>query len=174
VGTVDRGVSLATLRELYLGELHDLYDAEQQVLRELPLLSAKATADELREAFDGHYRQTLEQLRRLDNLFWHLDERARPSSCRPLRAIIEDGRLRTMRLTPGAALDAALIAFGQRLEHFEIAAYRCAHAYAVWLADASGAEMLQETLAEEGGMDQRLMELAVAGSLMGTSQLPRV
>jgi ferritin-like metal-binding protein YciE len=163
------GASLATMRELYLGELHDLYDAEHQVLRELPLLAAHATADELRGAFDAHYRQTLGHVGRLDGIFRHMEERPRPAHCRPMRAIIEDARMRTLRLTPGPALDTALIAFGQRLTHFEVAAYRCAHAYAVLLADGRGAGALQETLVEESGMEQRLLELALAGSLMAAS-----
>ena len=156
-------MSLGTLRELYLTELNDLYDAEHQVLRELPLLSANASSDELREAFDRHYVQTLRHVDRLQALFRYLDERPRRVTCRPLRAIIEDSRLRNAPLSRGAALDAALIAAGQRIEHFEIAAYRSARTYAVSIDDAEGASVLQETLDEEGGMDTRLLELAMAG-----------
>jgi ferritin-like metal-binding protein YciE len=160
-----------TLRELYVAELNDLYAAEHQVLRELPLLSAGATSDELRAAFDAHYLQTLRHVDRLEALFDHLDERPRVVPCRGLRAIIEDARLRNGYLSPGAALDAALMAAGQRIEHYEIAAYRCARTYAMALADGRGAEMLLETLSEEDGMDQRLVALAMAGSLADPGHL---
>lgn len=152
-------MSLVTLRDLYLAEANELYDAEQQVLRELPLLASAASADELREAFDLHYRQTLRHIDRLDEIFVHLDERPRPVSGRSLRAIIEDGRLRKAYIDRGAVLDAALISFGQRLAHFEIAAYRAAHTYAATLGDVRGADLLKKTLDEEGGMDERLLEL---------------
>ena len=157
------------LRDLYFAELNDLYDVEQQVLRELPLLAAGATSDELRETFDAHYRQTQQHLHRLENLFRSLDERPRIVSCRSLRAIIEDARARYSHLERSKARDAALIAAGQRIEHFEIAAYRCAHTYAVSLADLTGATVLQETLDEEGGMDERLVRLALAGGLTAAS-----
>ena len=164
-------MSLITLRDLYVAELSDLYAAERQLLQELPLLSAGATSDELRETFDTHYRQTLRHIDRLETLFEHLEERPRVTLSRALRALIEESRTRNALLPPGRELDAALIAEGQRLEHYEIAAYRCARTYAMSLADALGINLLQETLDEEGGMDQKLMELAMAGSLTGTGHL---
>ncbi len=167
-------MTAVTLRDLYLAELNDLYDAEQQVLRELPLLSAGATSAELREAFDAHYRQTQQHLERLERLFRYLDERPRTVACRALKGIIEDARLRNGHLERGDALDASLIAAAQRIEHYQIAAYRSAHAYAVSLADATGAEVLQETLKEEGGMDERLARLAAVGRLLTTANRPRL
>jgi ferritin-like metal-binding protein YciE len=156
-------MTAVALRDLYLAELNDLYDAEQQMLRELPLLAAGATSAELREAFEGHYRQTQQHVARLERLFAHLDERPRAVSCRALRGIIEDARLRNGHLERGDMLDASLIAAAQRIEHYEIAAYRSAHAFALSLSDTDGAELLRETLDEEGGMQQRLTHLAAVG-----------
>jgi ferritin-like metal-binding protein YciE len=165
-------MTAVALRDLYLAELNDLYDAEQQMLRELPLLAAGATSAELREAFDAHYRQTQQHVDRLERLFAHLEERPRAVSCRALRGIIEDARLRNGHLERGEMLDASLIAAAQRIEHYEIAAYRSAHAFALSLSDADGAGLLQETLDEEGGMQQRLAKLAAVGSLL-TASRPR-
>ena len=156
-------MTAVAVRDLYLAELNDLYDAEQQVLRELPLLAAGSTSDELRQVFEAHYRRTLQQVERLERLFAHLDERPRSVGGRALRGIIEDARLRHGHLERGDALDAALIAAAQRIEDYEIAAYRCAHAHALSLPDENGVRMLQETLAEEGGMEQRLAQLQATG-----------
>jgi ferritin-like metal-binding protein YciE len=164
-------MSTITIRDLYLAELTDLYDTEQQVLRELPLLAANATAAELRDAFDDHYRETQRHLQRLDAIFRRLEERPRGANCRAVRAIIEDARLRNGQVDRGTALDGALIAVGQHIEHYEIAGYRCARTYAMTLDDLTGAEELQETLEEEGGMDRKLVELAMAGGLTATSHL---
>jgi ferritin-like metal-binding protein YciE len=163
-------MTAVALRDLYLAELNDLYDAEQQMLRELPLLAAGATSAELREAFDAHYRQTQQHVERLERLFAHLDERPRAVSCRALRGIIEDARFRNEHLERGEMLDASLIAAAQRIEHYEIAAYRSAHAFALSLSDVDGAGLLQETLDEEGGMQQRLAKLAAVGSLLTTNR----
>jgi ferritin-like metal-binding protein YciE len=163
-------MTAVALRDLYLAELNDLYDAEQQVLRELPLLAAGATSAALRDAFDAHYRQTQQHVARLERLFAHLDERRQSVSCRALRGIIEDARLRHGRLERGDVLDASLISAAQRIEHYEIAAYRCAHSYAVSLSDADAAGLLQKTLDEEGGMDHQLAQLAAAGVLVTASR----
>ena len=165
-------MSTITLRDLYLAELTDLYDAEQQLLFELPLLAASATAAELRAAFDIHYLETQRHLERLARIFRDMDERPRGIACRALRAIIEDARLRNGQVHR-TALDGALIAVAQRIEHYEIAGYRSARTYAVSLADLAGADILQETLEEEGGMDRRLVELAMAGSLSSAGHQPR-
>src|SRR5688572_3285116 len=98
-------MTAVALRDLYVAELNDLYDAEQQVLRELPLLAAGATSAELREAFDVHYRQTQQHVARLERLFAHLDERPRAVTCQALRGMIEDARLRNRHLERGEALD---------------------------------------------------------------------
>ena len=165
-------MTAVALRDLYLAELNDLYDAEQQVLCELPLLAAGATSPALREAFDAHYRQTQQHVARLEGLFTQLDERPRPVSCRALRGIIEDARRRNGQLERGDVLDASLISVAQRIEHFEIAAYRCAHSYAMSLSDADGATVLQKTLDEEGGMDRQLAELAATGVQLTASRAP--
>src|SRR5687768_18231726 len=86
-------MTAVALRDLYVAELNDLYDAEQQILRELPLLSAGATSAALRDALDAHYVQTQQHVSRLETLFRHLDEWPRPEPARALRALIEDSRL---------------------------------------------------------------------------------
>src|SRR5687768_581638 len=94
-------MTAVALRGLYLAELNDLFDAEQQGLCELPLLAAGATSPALRDAFDAHYRQTQQHVARLERLFSHLDERPRPVNCRALRGIIEDARRRNGQFQRG-------------------------------------------------------------------------
>jgi ferritin-like metal-binding protein YciE len=154
---------MVTTRERYVAALTDLYDVEQQVLRELPLLAAGSTSSDLRDIFDEHYRQTQRHAERLEALFRHLDERPHGDGCLALRAMIEEARIRNNRIARGAALDAALIAVARRIEQYEIGGYRSARTYAEQLLDLSGADMLKETLLEEDGMDSRLIALSTAG-----------
>lgn len=57
-------------------------------------------------------------------------------------------------------LDAALVAAVQRVEHYEMAGYGTARAYAEKLGHQEGADLLQETLNEEGHANQTLTRLA--------------
>lgn len=55
------------LKELYLDELHDLFDAEQQLIKALPKMAKAATSDELRQGFEEHLEQTKAHARRLEH-----------------------------------------------------------------------------------------------------------
>ena len=59
-----------------------------------------------------------------------------------------------------SVLDAAIICAAQRVEHYEIAGYGCARTFAGLLGDNEAADLLQQTLDEEGQTDKRLTELA--------------
>ena len=59
--------------------------------------------------------------------------------------------------------DAGLIASGQRAEHYEIAAYGCARAFADQLGYANIVKILTSTIEEEGKADKTLTTLAEGG-----------
>jgi ferritin-like metal-binding protein YciE len=56
--------------------------------------------------------------------------------------------------------DAGLISAAQRVEHYEMAGYGTARAYAELLGDQEGARLLQTTLEEERQTDEKLSKLA--------------
>ena len=56
--------------------------------------------------------------------------------------------------------DAGLIAAAQRIEHYEMAGYGTARAYAELLGDQEGTKLLQTTFEEEKQTDQKLTQLA--------------
>lgn len=167
-------MSTISLFDLYVVELTDLYDVEHQILRELPLMAAGATSGALRDAFDTHYRQTQQHVERLERLFEQLEERPRPHQARALLTIIEDCRARNVNLERGEVRDAALIASAERIEHYEMAAYGCARAYAATFGNRAAVDLLNQTLQEERDMEQRLMALAEAGIVGRPVSMPGV
>jgi ferritin-like metal-binding protein YciE len=60
-------------------------------------------------------------------------------------------------------MDACLIASGQRVEHYEMAAYGTLVAWAQAMGHTEAAELLQETLDEEKAADEKLTSLAEGG-----------
>lgn len=56
--------------------------------------------------------------------------------------------------------DAALIAAAQRVEHYEIAIYRAVRQFARILGNSSDAQVLDQTIKEEGHADHLLTEVA--------------
>jgi ferritin-like metal-binding protein YciE len=151
-----------TLEDVLVLQLQDLYSAEGQIIEALPKMIEAASSDELREAFEDHLQQTEEQYRRLEEIGEELDIEVSGEPCRGMEGLIEEGQQLIDENEPGPALDAALIAAAQRIEHYEIAAYGSAVAYAKQLDDGEVARILQQTLDEEGATDKKLTKLAEA------------
>jgi ferritin-like metal-binding protein YciE len=152
-----------TLQDLYLEELRDIYNAEQQIMKALPLMAGGATNPELRAAFEEHLRVTREQVRRLDSIFSELDQKPTGKKCKGMEGLIEEGQEMLEEDVDPDVKDAALIAAAQKVEHYEIATYGTVRNYARQLGLTSQVDLLQRTLDEEGETDKRLTSLAESG-----------
>src|SRR5919197_5444341 len=155
-------MAIGSLRELYLDELGDLYDAETQMLRALPRLVERTRAPELRDTLNKHYDESRLHLERLQLIFTHWGERQRSRPCAGLAGIVQEADDRLNEEATADARDSAIIGVARRIEHYEIAAYGCARTYARRLNRDDEARLLQETLDEEGRTDRRLTEIAEA------------
>jgi len=150
----------SSLKELYLKELRDSYDAEKQITKALPKMAKAASSSQLRQGFEEHLEQTKNHIARLEEIFEALDESPKGETCDGMEGLIEEGsNIMEEGLDP-EALDAALIAAAQRVEHYEMAAYGTLRTYANILGDKEAASLLQETLDEEKATDQKLTGLA--------------
>jgi ferritin-like metal-binding protein YciE len=156
-------MATVTLRDLYAAELHDLMNAEKQIVAELPIMASRATSVRLRRAFEEHHAETKVQIERLRLLLEQLNEPSRGVPSGAIAALIEDSRRRLDETERGETLDAALIGAAQRIEHYEIALYGTARSYAESLGDYDAVRILQQTLDEEGHTDHVLTKLAERG-----------
>jgi len=155
-------MSIASLKDLYLDDLGDLYDAENQMIRALPRLAEAAHAPELKEALVRHAEESRLHLERLQLIFTHWGERVPARRCVGLAGIVQEADNRLTEPATDDARDAAIVGAAQRIEHYEIAAYGCARTYARRLNRPDEARLLQETLEEEGRADHLLTEMAEA------------
>jgi ferritin-like metal-binding protein YciE len=152
-----------TLHEVFLEELKDVYDAEKQLTKALPKLAKAANSQELRTAFEHHLEETEGHVERLEQIFESLDEKAKGKRCKGIAGIIEEGEQVMKEDFDGSAKDAALIAGGQRAEHYEIAAYGTLTAWARAMGHTEAADLLEQTLEEEKAADQKLNQIAEGG-----------
>jgi ferritin-like metal-binding protein YciE len=142
-------------------ELKDLYSAEKQLTKALPKMAKAATNDDLKNAFESHLEETEGQIERLEQIFKQLNvSYSRVEKCKAMEGLIEEGQdIMEEGLVPDV-LDAALICAAQKVEHYEIAGYGCARTFAQQLGLDDIANLLQETLDEEGMTDKKLTEIA--------------
>ncbi len=153
-------MKLDTLKKLYVEELRDVYNAENQLLKALPKMAKGASSDELKQAFETHLEQTQGHVERLDEIFEALGEKATGKTCKAMQGLIEEGSEMLEEEGEDSVIDAGLIGAAQRVEHYEIAAYGTLRGFAELLGEEDAVELLQQTLDEEGETDKLLTDLA--------------
>jgi ferritin-like metal-binding protein YciE len=149
-----------SLQDLYLEQLKDLYDAENQLIKALPKMAKAASSEELRNAFEEHLEQTKEQAQRLETIFEGMGEKAKGQKCKAMEGLIKEGSEVSEEDMAEGVKDAALIAAAQRVEHYEIAGYGCVRTYANLLGESEAANLLEKTLEEEKEADGLLGGIA--------------
>ena len=161
-------MSLNTARDLLVDELKDLYSAENQLIKALPRMAKAASNPELKAAFQEHLEQTKEHARRIEKIMDRLDESPRGKKCAAMEGLIEEGKHVLEEDGEDSIIDSALIAAAQKVEHYEIASYGTARCLAKRVGEDKIAQMLQETLDEEGDTDKKLTDLALSIELVET------
>lgn len=151
-----------SLRDLFVQELRELYSAENQLLKALPDMEARAYSEDLKQSFSRHMGETQGHVSRLEQVFSRLGEKPKEESCEAMEGLISDGDAYVKAHAEEHIRDAALIAAAQKIEHYEIASYGTARTLALCLDDPATADLLQETLNEEAQTDKKLTELAEA------------
>jgi ferritin-like metal-binding protein YciE len=153
-------MELQTLKDLYLHELKDLFSAEQQLVKALPKMAKAASNKELAAGFKEHLEQTRGHAKRLEQILSSHKATTRGPKCKGMEGIVAEGAEMIEEEADDEVKDAGLISAAQRVEHYEMAGYGTACAYAELLGDQEGAELLQTTLEEERQTDQKLSKLA--------------
>jgi ferritin-like metal-binding protein YciE len=123
---------------------------------------AKAAHDpKLRSAFETHLKQTQNHVQRLKKISKMFGRELEGAGCEPIAEIIKQGdELIATKQAEPAVMDAALIATGQKVEHYEISLYGTAASHAKLLGYTKAASLLADTLQEEEEADELLTRLA--------------
>ena len=153
---------MENFRDLYLDELMDVYDAEQQLVKALPRMAEAASSTQLRTAFVSHLSETEGHVKRIEQVFTNLGTKPEAKTCNAMKGLVKEGSEMIDEDGEGALKDAGLIGAAQRVEHYEIAAYGTLVAFAKQLGDVKGEELLQQTLKEESAADVKLSEIALS------------
>ncbi len=153
-------MNATSLRELFIEELKDLYDAENQLIDALPKMAEAAQSTELRGAFQDHLQQTRNHAVRLEQVFDLLAEKAKKGDCKAMTGMIKEGNRLAKDIDQEEVRDAALISAAQRVEHYEISAYGTLRTWAGLLGITEAKNLLEQTLQEEKHADQLLNDIA--------------
>ncbi len=152
-------MKLESLMDLYLQELQDVYDAENQIVKALPKVAKAASSRDLQTALEAHFEQTKSHVKRLETIFAELGVKAKTKKCEGIRGILEEDK-ELLGQEGSRVVDAGLIAGAQRVEHYEMAVYGSLRTWAEQLGDDRAVTLLEQTLDEEKEADAKLTEIA--------------
>lgn len=153
-------LTLDNLESVLILQLTDLLSAEDQLIAALPRMATAVSSQELKSVLLSHPEETRQQKARLEKVFKALGADIQSETCEAMKGLIAEGdEIARLKGDPSAK-DAALIAAAQRIEHYEIAGYGCARAFARQLHRHDVAALLQETLEEEANADKILTDIA--------------
>lgn len=148
------------LHKLFLEEIADVYNAEEQLIKALPKMASAAQSDELREAFESHLEETQQHAERLEELVKSVGGSIKRKKCKAMEGLIAEAKEMMEEHEGEPELDAVLIAGAQKVEHYEIASYGTLCAWAEQMGHTDALENLKETLGEEKAADEKLTEIA--------------
>jgi len=153
---------MKTLKDLFLEELSDMYDAEHRMVKSLPNLIEAATCNELKSALESHLRETEGQVEKLEKVFAAFGEKPERNKCPAMAGLVDEADDIVSENKKSPSINAAIIAAAQKVEHYEIASYGCLQAWAALLGNREAADILEEILEEEKSADKTLNEMSVA------------
>ncbi len=153
---------IQSMDDLFLHTLQDIYYAENKIVKSLPDMISNATNTKLRQGLESHLQETKGHVARLEQVFQMLGQAPSSVNCPAIDGIIEEASEVTGEVGDKNVLDAAIIAAGQAVEHYEITRYGSLIAWANELGRSDVAQVFQQTLAEEKAADQKLTSIAEA------------
>ncbi|MBV8214256.1 MAG: ferritin-like domain-containing protein [Verrucomicrobia bacterium] len=153
-------LKLESVQDLFLAELRDLYNAENQLVDALPKMADAASSTELKNAFTHHLEETKKHVTRLDDVFKDLNEDPKGETCEAMKGLVKEGEEFIQAKGEPEVRDAGLIGAAQRVEHYEMAGYGTARTLAQRLGLQEVAKILDTTLKEERAADEKLTTVA--------------
>lgn len=151
---------IQNMSDLFVHTLQDIYYAENKILKSLPEMIENASDSQLKQGLQSHLQETQGHVQRLEKVFGMIGQKAQSVNCPAIDGIIEEADEVSGEVADKRVLDAAIIAAGQAVEHYEITRYGSLIAWAKELGRSDVAAVLEQTLVEEKAADQKLTSIA--------------
>jgi ferritin-like metal-binding protein YciE len=153
-------LKLKSLDDLLVSHLQVLYRSEKDLAKSLPKMVKAASSSEVRSSLKNRASQSKTQRKRLQKAVELLGHKTDGGKSTAMKAVLHEGIALVGNKGNPAVMDAGLIGVLQAAEHYRMAAYGSARAWANEAGHADTADLLQQTLDENKENDQSLSRLA--------------
>ena len=153
-------MSIKSLEELFEHTLQDVYFAENHIYKSLPKVIDNVSNPELKKLFEAHREETKGHIGRLEKVFEVLGKKPSGEECPAIEGITKEAEELIDEVDDKTTMDAALIAAGQAVEHYEITRYGTLITWAEELGHDEVVSLLRDNLSEEKDADSKLTRIA--------------
>ncbi len=151
---------MKSIKQQFLFDLADIYDAENRIAKALPKMIKDDTSPELKTAILAHAKEIECHVVRVEKIFECFGEAVRGGSIRTLDELLGEGEDAEAQFIGSLTSAAALITALQKVEpheinslrcqrEWEIASYGCLQEWAGLFGSAEGADLLEQIIDEE-------------------------
>lgn len=141
---------MQTAHELFIHELQDMLDAEQQLVEALGAQAEESSRPELQKAFQSHQAQTEKQVERLRQVFESIGEDSEEVECKGIRGLIEEHDHFKEEEEPAEdIMDIFNVGAAEKVESYEICAYESLIRLAGLMGHNKAERLLNQNLKEE-------------------------
>ncbi|HLP10920.1 MAG TPA: DUF892 family protein [Flavobacteriales bacterium] len=155
-------LSNSTLEDVFVTQLHNIYNAEVQLMNAIPKFSKACDSEELSEAFENSLEQTRKQVERIEKVYDRLGITRDTNVTSNVMELLVEETYEIMEEFPvGPVRDSAIIIASQKIEHYEIATYGSLRELAEVLGYHKIATLFDRSLHEEGQTEHVLSQIAM-------------
>ncbi|MHC1548185.1 YciE/YciF ferroxidase family protein [Phyllobacterium sp. K27] len=151
---------MKTLAEIFEHTLHDIYYAENALVKALPKVAKASNDAKLKKAVEEHLEETKGHVSTLDQVFKSLGLKPKAEKCDAIEGLIKETD-DLIEEASGTALNVGLLAAAQAVEHYEIARYGSLREWAKTLGHDEAHKLLSEILDQEKAANNKLTNIAV-------------
>jgi ferritin-like metal-binding protein YciE len=151
---------MQTPRDLFIHELSDALDAEQQILKMLPVLQKESQVLEIQQALHRHEQETQQQVQNLQQVLQGLGAQPEKTTCFAVKGIDQEHKALHKENPSPQVLEMANLGGAAKTEHYEMAMYTSLVQMANDLGEPQAAQLLQQNLQQEKAMAQKVEMMA--------------
>ncbi len=153
-------MTMQSVKDLFVHEMADIYDAEQRILQILPTLASECTDAQGKNAFQDHERETRQQITNLEQCFQILNAQPSRVTCSAITGLKQEHDSFVKENPNADVLTMFDLGAASKTEHYEIASYRGLIDKAMALGESKCASLLRQNLQQEENMAQRVETLS--------------